>query len=593
MILRKLRILTELARANQICHENRALSYVVSMGHWFRSADRDIFMLRRLLTVAITLCLFAQSAQGITRAEIRDRVFVSAQRAQASAAGQALAQAAGRIAAGSADLQALLREQQDISEAIEVQRSALAEAATQSGAASEALIARLQTQIQDGRDRLRTLDTQLTRDFPEFRELTNPAPLSIAELQALLRPDEALVMTLTDENFLYTWAVSKTASEWTRAEVDRADIRAKVQELRAQLRVETDNRAGLSLNQRDRKIQPFNRAVAHELYQYTLGPLSEIIGEARHLMVVFDGALTSLPPAVLVTADPKGDDTAPQALRGTDWLLKRHALTTLPTVSALRALRQVSPPVDNADNSPDFIGFGDPLLGYRLIAKATPTDQSVVTRGIYEDVRKVADLAPLPNTARELRQLAATMGAAPDRVFLAEAATETMVKSLDMSEADVVAFATHGLLADGLPGLSEPALVFTPPEVPSAEDDALLTASEAAQLNLSADLVILSACDTAGSDGTPGAEGLSGLARAFIYAGARAILVSHWPVDDYAASVLTTGMLDRMYAADARSRAEALQQSTLDILNDTSEDRFAHPRIWAPFVVVGEGGLDE
>ena len=549
-------------------------------------------MRRLALTTALGLCLVATSLGATTRAEIRDRVFTSAQRAQASAAGQALAQAAGRIAAGSADLQALLRQQQDMSEAIEAKRKALADTASQSGAAAEAAIARLQAEITDGRAQLQALDAQLTRDFPEFRELTNPAPLSIAELQALLRPDEALVMTLTDETYLYTWAVSKTDSAWTRAEVNQSDTRDKVQTLRTQLRVDTDNRAGLSLNQREKSIQPFDRAIAHELYQHTLGPLEPVISGARHLMVVFDGPLTSLPPAVLLTSAPQGDDTSPQALRGSDWLIKRHALTTLPTVSALRALRQIAPPVDDASTAPGFVGFGDPLLGYRLVAEAAPSDTGVVTRGIYEDVRKVADLAPLPNTARELRQLAATMGAGPETVFLVESATETMVKSMDLSGAEVVAFATHGLLADGLPGLSEPALVFTPPEMPSAEDDALLTASEAAQLELSADLVILSACDTAGSDGTPGAEGLSGLARAFIYAGARAILVSHWPVDDYAASVLTTGMLDRMYADTPRSRAEALQQSTLDLLNDTSEDRFAHPRIWAPFVVVGEGGLD-
>lgn len=554
-------------------------------------------MFRQFFLATAVLAVFSPPLDAMTRAEIRDRVFVSAQRAQASSAGQALAQAAGRIAAGTAGLEALLREQQDISEAIIKQRESLAAHAAQPGAQAEAAIARLQTQIELGRSRLGELDKRLTAEFPEFRELTNPAPLSIAELQALLRPDEALVMTLTDESFLYTWAVSSTASAWTRAEVQQDDIAALVQGLRAQLRVEEDNRAGVSLNRAADapKIRGFDRGAAHQLYQHTLAPLEPVIGDAAHLMVVFDGPLTSLPPAVLVARPPTGEDTSPQALRETDWLLKRHALTTLPNVSALRALRQVSRPKVQEAGAPSFVGFGDPLLGYRLAAEdgaQAPEEAQVVTRGIYEDVRKVADLAPLPNTAKELRRLAATMGVGPESVHLARAATETAVKTLDMSHADVVAFATHGLLADGLPGLSEPALVFTPPDVPSAEDDALLTASEAAQLKLSADLVILSACDTAGSDGTPGAEGLSGLARAFIYAGARAILVSHWPVDDYAASVLTTGMLDRMYASDARGRAEALQQSALDILADTSEDRFAHPRIWAPFVVVGEGGLD-
>lgn len=554
-------------------------------------------MIRQMISLTALMAALAAPACALTRAEIRDRVFVSAQRAQASSAGQALAQAAGRIAAGTAGLQALLREQQDISEAIVKQRESLAEFAAQPGAEAEAAIARLQTQIELGRSRLGELDQRLTVEFPEFRELTNPAPLSIAELQALLRPDEALVMTLTDDSFLYTWAVSGTASAWTRTEIEKTEIASMVQGLRAQLRVEEDNRAGMALNQ-DRqkpKIRGFDRTAAHMLYQHTLAPLEPVIGGAAHLMVVFDGPLTSLPPAVLVARPPEGEDTAPQALRDTDWLLKRHALTTLPNVSALRALRQAAPPRIQEARAPSFVGFGDPLLGYRLAdagGAVVPEPDQVVTRGIYEDVRRVADLAPLPNTAKELRRLAATMGVGPDSVHLARAATETAVKSIDMSDADVVAFATHGLLADGLPGLSEPALVFTPPDVPSAEDDALLTASEAAQLKLSADLVILSACDTAGSDGTPGAEGLSGLARAFIYAGARAILVSHWPVDDYAASVLTTGMLDRMYASDPRSRAEALQHSALDILADTSQDRFAHPRIWAPFVVVGEGGLD-
>ncbi|WP_417523505.1 CHAT domain-containing protein [Marinovum sp.] len=553
-------------------------------------------MIRRFFYAMMLWSVLTPGVHAQTRAEIRDRVFVTAQRAQASAAGQALAQAAGRIAAGTAGLEALLREQQDISRMIATQRAELAQFAAQPGAEAELSVTRLQGAIAENRLRLDTLDARLTADFPEFRELTNPAPLSIPEVQALLRDGEALVMTLTVDSYLYTWGISPTASAWTRVEVPIDEVRGLVQGLRAQLRAEEDTRAGISLNKEVRaaRVPSFDRAAAHLIYQHTLAPLEPVIGDARHLMVVFDGPLTSLPPAVLVTRPPDGADTSPQALRDTPWLLKRHALTTLPNVSALRALRQVALPPRDAQR-PTFVGFGDPLLGYRLAAEdggQAPEEDRIVTRGIYEDVRRVADLAPLPNTARELRRLAATMGAPQENLHLASAATEQAVKTLDLSRADVVAFATHGLLADGLPGLAEPALVFTPPEAPTAEDDALLTASEAAQLKLSADLVILSACDTAGSDGTPGAEGLSGLARAFIYAGARAILVSHWPVDDYAASVLTTGMLDRMYADTPLTRAEALQRSALDILADSSEDRFAHPRIWAPFVVVGEGGRD-
>ena len=137
--------------------------------------------------------------------------------------------------------------------------------------------------------------------------------------------------------------------------------------------------------------------------------------------------------------------------------------------------------------------------------------------------------------------------------------------------------------------VSEPALVLTPPAEGSERDDGLLTASEVAQLKLDADWVILSACNTAAADGTPGAEGLSGLAKAFFYAGSRALLVSHWPVASNAAVAITTRML-----AEARNpgvgRSEAHRRAMLSLLEDKARPYFAHPLFWAPFVVVGEGG---
>ena len=140
----------------------------------------------------------------------------------------------------------------------------------------------------------------------------------------------------------------------------------------------------------------------------------------------------------------------------------------------------------------------------------------------------------LPETADELKAIAATLKAGTASLHLGESATETRVKSLDLSRSRNLAFATHGLMAGELKGFAEPALVLTPPEEGSELDDGLLTASEIAQLKLNADWVILSACNTAAADGTPGAEGLSGLAKAFFYAGARSLLVSHWAVSSEA-----------------------------------------------------------
>src|SRR5439155_22512528 len=133
-------------------------------------------------------------------------------------------------------------------------------------------------------------------------------------------------------------------------------------------------------------------------------------------------------------------------------------------------------------------------------------------------------------------------------------------------------------------------LVLTRPGVASADNDGLLKASEIARLKLNADWVILSACNTASGE-TPGAEGLSGLAKAFFYAGSRALLVSHWPVASQAAVRLTTGALEALRREPAIGRAEALRRSQLALLDDTSlAPAFAHPLVWAPFVVVGEGG---
>ena len=189
-----------------------------------------------------------------------------------------------------------------------------------------------------------------------------------------------------------------------------------------------------------------------------------------------------------------------------------------------------------------------------------------------------------------MRSLARTLGAGDEALLLGTKATEFWVKLVALDDYKVLAFATHGLVADDLEGLSEPALVLTPPEVGSEADDGLLTASEVALLKLDADWVILSACNTAAADGTPGAEGLSGLAKAFFYAGSRALLVSHWPVVSDAAVAITTRMLQEARTPGV-GRAEAHRRAMLALIDDKDRPHFAHPMFWAPFVVVGEGGL--
>jgi CHAT domain-containing protein len=165
------------------------------------------------------------------------------------------------------------------------------------------------------------------------------------------------------------------------------------------------------------------------------------------------------------------------------------------------------------------------------------------------------------------------------------------VKQAKLDQYRIVYFATHGLVAGELEPFAkskaEPVLVLTIPDKPSDFDDGLLTASEIAQLKLDADWAVLSACNTAAEE-KPGAEALSGLARAFFYAGARSLIVSHWGVEDEAAASLMVGTFRALTRNPKLSHAEALRESMLAMIDAAKSDREADPLLWAPFVVVGE-----
>jgi hypothetical protein len=189
--------------------------------------------------------------------------------------------------------------------------------------------------------------------------------------------------------------------------------------------------------------------------------------------------------------------------------------------------------------------MGDPVL-----QGSGPTEQNrgkrVATtpprfyRSGLADVRAVNELAPLPDTADELRAIGKVLGAPPDAINLREAASELRVKTLPLNNYRVIQFATHGLVAGDLSGLAEPALVLTPPKVPTEADDGLLTASEIAALRLNADWAVLSACNTAAGT-SQGAEALCQTGVFFCH-GARGPCSSNTGGITDAAVVLTTNL---------------------------------------------------
>jgi CHAT domain-containing protein len=427
----------------------------------------------------------------------------------------------------------------------------------------------------------------------------------------MLRPGEALITTLTTEQATYVWAVSQRGPvAFAKAPIGEKAL------------AETVGRLRRALDPRVRRladIPTFDVASAHELYRILLEPVKSGWVDADSLLVVGHGPLTQLPFSVLVTEsrplDPERDLLFAN-YRSVPWLALRHAVTTVPSVSALVTLRRL-PAAPKERRA--FVGFGDPYFSVEqaesaerpTVASLSTADSTETRAGalVLRDVSvsptaevqtsRLAMLPRLPDTADELRGIARATGADLARdVFLGVAANERTVKTLDLSGYRVVAFATHGLVPGDLDGLTQPALALTAPEVAKIDGDGLLTMEEILGLRLDADWVVLSACNTANGAGA-GAEAISGLGRAFFYAGARALLVTHWPVETTSARTLTTELFKRQAANPGVTRAKALQQTMRAMIEtgalvDAATRRavfsYAQPIFWAPFALVGDGG---
>ena len=580
------------------------------------------------------------SARAVFRADpetlaAREEAFELAQWALQTGAADALAQMSVRFAKGTGPLAVLVRERQHLvaRRQGETLRLDVAAGRADAKAAEEA-----RTDVAALDVKLAAIDARLSAEFKDYAELANPKPLTIAATQALLKPDEVLVLLLDVPRFgklpeeSLIWIVAKTEARWVRSELGTQQIAERVRQLRtgldpyaAALRSTgmatggpkpERNLVAVGGQEAARNFLPFDLAVAHELYLSLFGQSDDLI-KGKHLLIVPSGPLTSIPLHLLVTEKPdKGIPDSVEGYRAAAWLAKRNAITILPSVGSLQALRQLPP---SQANEP-YIAFGNPLLLGRSGTDKSAWDkqrceQPAVTRlaqaeriGRQVSLRamNLAELRaqePLPETADELCAVAGalgTLGQQDETVWLGERATERNLKALSregkLTRYKVLHFATHGLIAGEaeliLKAKAEPALILTPPKDDTPvgeleEDDGLLTASEVAQLELDADWIVLSACNTAAGE-KGDAEALSGLARAFFYAKARALLVSHWPVNSDAAVKLTTRAFAELSANPQIGRAEALRRSMADLITKGAPHE-AHPAFWAPFVLVGEG----
>jgi tetratricopeptide (TPR) repeat protein/CHAT domain-containing protein len=566
-------------------------------------ADSDGLVERRSSFFRRHLANLAAAARTAPDPSLGREALETAQWASRSSAAAAVGQMSTRFAAGDGALAATVREIQDLSAARrEKDNRLLDELANPEGQRDGTAIEVLRTSIAENESRIAVLAGRLETEFPEYAALANPRSLKATEVQKLLAPDEALVFLLTGDKESYVFALSDETFVWRAIPLGASYISSKVAAVRRNLDVDALLRSASA-----GKPELFDLRQAYDLYVALFGGVDELIKHKAHLIIVPTGPLTALPFQLLVTAPPvvatpRLEDIA--TYRNVAWIIKRQAVSVLPSISSLEGLRVFA---RAGQGVKPMIGFGDPIFDPTERARAVAVRERQArptTRGRPRAARPYGDfwqgggadraqlansLPSLLDTADELKAVADRLGAPSTDIHLENDASEATVKRSQLSDYRIVYFATHGLVAGDIEGLGEPSLALTLPAQPNEFDDGLLTASEVAQLKLNADWVVLSACNTIAGE-KPGAEALSGLARAFFYAGARALLVSHWSVASEAATRLTISTFEFIKNNPKLGRAEALRRAMLDYMNDTTDPVSAYPAFWGPFAVVGEGG---
>ena len=429
-----------------------------------------------------------------------------------------------------------------------------------------------EAEVNKQRARAAQLKQAVDAQFPNYGVVTLQ-PVALADLQGALGANERVIRLVIGPN------------SGSGLIIDKGAVRAFPIAMGEAKATDLVNRIKSSVRNPD---LAFDDAAARELFQSVFGEARDIIlaeQAPKRLIIEASGALASLPFGVLITG--------PDGAEGPEWLARRFAMISVPSMRAFVSARAAGP----SKGTTPFVGFGDflPLPG--APAASQPLVQSILSArslppNCAEALRTALGQLPrLDGTALELAAVKAITNAGDDAIFMRDRFTDNAVmNAAALQSARVVMFATHGVFAADFPearGCLPEAALLT-----SASDGArsvFLDSGQVLDLKLDADLVVLSACDTGnpqpiapGDSGLPsGGDALSGLARSFFYAGARSVLVSHWVLPDEDTVAVMTGFFSRLQAGEAAP--EAMQAAQLAQIARGAGD----PLQWAAFAIVG------
>jgi CHAT domain-containing protein len=431
---------------------------------------------------------------------------------------------------------------------------------------------------------------------------------TISAIQARLQGErEAVISYLVGSRAVFIVAVTGKLRAFIRVEFESGLVQAMCDTFLE----------SISLDLSTGSAPAFNVQQALSLYDVLIRPLEKYLDDVTHLLIVPDGPLWSISFEALlrdleavevvedVTDDGEDDDqddfakrlrrmrravalqetVAPCAAisRADAWLGSRYAVSVLPTITVLSGR-------DNAPRGPrpnkSFIGFGNPLFRFPPAEEGTLGTEEYSTAGVG-----TVAFVPLPQTERLLDQIAKILGAdlETDVIVRADASVRRVLElneAGELANRHIICFATHAVYptADGDP-LQESGLVLAGAD---AEVPDILSASQVRRLRLNTDFVLLTACFTGAPAGKSINIPLSGLAQSFFTAGAKCLLVSHWPVDVYATEELVRAMFSG--GGKEENLAEALQRAADALRKNALQSHFAHPVYWAGFSIVGDGG---
>ncbi len=455
----------------------------------------------------------------------------------------------------------------------------------------EAELDKLQTDFDD-------IENQIRVASPRYAALTAAQPLALSEVQQKVLDDNTALLeySLGSDNS-YLFAVTRSGVSLFKLPA-RSEVARLASEFRAQLippklqrrivgiDVAADQQRGLGIVQGPSENLAAFVAASNALYKAVVEPATSVTGDKR-LLIAADGALNYIPFEALV----KNSDGADYA--SLNYLVKTNEVVYAPSASVIGAIRGNSPTVREGATKRILI-VADPVFSANDPRLKGPAQNSAETRGLGLGLESAVNdvvgdqpagglhLARLSGTrteAEEISKIARTGGNQPD-TWMDLNASEDNVRSRDITNYRIVHVATHGLLDAERPQFTGVVLSL----IGNKTNDGFLRTDEIFNLKLGSPLVMLSACET-GLGKEKRGEGVMGLTRAFMYAGAPTVGVSLWSVADKSTADLMTDFYRRLLASSPQPPASALRDAQLALITGK---KYSAPFYWAPFVLVGE-----